>query len=94
MTKLSSFHGLLAVVLATVVDRSHGWANIPLKVASARATSIVLFSTSSEGVESFSLKDFQNHEDEGEKMAKSIIAWLDSEVSKIPKLLFEKLHSR
>ena len=61
----------------------NGWiSNSPPALLGAthqRASRSALFS-SNENVESFSLAGVENHEEEGEKMASSIIRWLDSEV--------------
>lgn len=81
-TKAASFNALLlAGVLAAFVQETQAWANsLPRGVATPRRQSMIVFN-SNEGVESYSLKDFENHMEEGEKMAKSIAAWLDAEVS-------------
>jgi len=70
----------LLASLVLVVPMCNAWISSPI-VSRAAKPGFVLFSTSEGGgIESLSLQHVSNHEEEGEKLAKSIAAWLDAEV--------------
>ena len=85
--------GIVVVGLLSLhQDSASAWVTVPTLRPSISSASH-LFSTGSDGVSSISLKNVVNHEEEGAKMAKSITAWLDAEVSNfsflvVPTVLF------
>jgi hypothetical protein len=83
-----------AFLLAIFADQSYGWMQRPpsafvLRISSSTCAPVksrlVLQSTGS--VDSVSLKELDNHEEDGQKMAKSIAAWLDAEVGEFINLI-------
>ena len=81
MTKLSTIH-LLFFASCMVLEMSSAWTTTTTNVAFRRSP-ILLQSTSDAyggNIESMSVESLDNHEEEGTKMAESIVRWLDAEV--------------
>jgi hypothetical protein len=79
---MSKLTGICLLLAATLLSKtSFAWTTTTTRnnVATFRRTTSILHA-SEEGVEAMSVENLVNHEEEGSKMAKSIVKWLDKEV--------------